>query len=135
MIKGKGEGSVEKAADPKLIRYLILDTGEAVSELRRAITGLPNFTADEESIMKLIFSLLKDEVKAEENVAYEFLDIVSGSRETEYEDDMVRIVKAMMLFAIIAHSQLRFLNAYTKGQLFFRFACTINADVMLVSDV
>jgi hypothetical protein len=113
---------------------VILDASNSVRLLRNRINGLPDFEAQEELIMTLVFETMYEDEKAEVELQCECLNVFADALFSYYEDDVRRIVNAINVFGTEIHAELQEIGAYQNGKLNFSYKQMLGEDIVLVAD-
>lgn len=110
---------------------IILDTSGFVKPLLKKIELLPGITWDDEDVIHRVMGYICYESKALEELSYSCLDLVERAGGTPFEKEAVVVANALAELGAHLYEQLSYLQAYTRGYLFYQFRGWAGSDMVL----
>lgn len=114
------------------VRYLIIDTDQALRRMREDVRVLDMLDPEWENIFNYVISTLRNEDTAMTELEFECLFLVKESLHTVTESDVVKISTSLHSLGISLYSEFKRLNLYVNNHLPFEFFDIVNNDLVLI---
>jgi hypothetical protein len=95
---------------------------------------LPDFDAQEELIMTLVFETMDTDANAETELQYECLNVFGDCIGSYFENDVKRVINAINVFGTEIHAELQEIGAYKNGKLNYSYKQMLGEDIVLLAD-
>lgn len=111
---------------------IILNTSDVIKTLRLKTSRLKELDADEDHLLQLVVEALGYEKTAQMEIAYGCMDVIRQYLDVLCDEEFSVIAEALFIFGDALFAELKRVNAYRKGYLFYQYMQTLGNDIVLV---
>ena len=114
-------------------QLVILDTAELIKPLQELLARLPTANWELSEVVKFILSAITYERSARTELEYDCMNLVSAdlANDPALAADITRALKDVVGFGYELVQQLRLIQAYHNGYLFYVFHSWVGGDMVL----